>query len=133
MVSDFMWERIEAADIRGPAGIDSRRRIRMDFSGGGFGRFDGIEEMGKTLPRIVGLDDAVMVDYDAPGTKMHAQGGASGEEVEINRNCAAVFVIAADSVGTGEIVDEIERAMDKLGLDLSYRIPEIEPVSCRPE
>ncbi len=133
LVSDFLWERVKSVDIREAAGIDTRRRVRMDLSGGGFGLYDGIEEMGKNLPRIEGLNDAIVLDYDAPGTKMHAQGGASGEEVEINRNCVAVFVIASDSTGTRDIVAEIEGAMDELGLDLSYRIPEIEPVSCRPE
>jgi hypothetical protein len=119
--TDLLWERLERLEITKPGRINDQLKIKFYFEQGGVNFSDGGAPFVNEMRQIVGTTEGLVLQED---------NGLRFEDQVVKRTVLAVYLIvpAEKAAKPKKLVAEIEDGMDRLGLDLSYKAPEIVPI-----
>jgi hypothetical protein len=118
LVSDFLWELIERYDITKPKKLDQEYRIDLHFADGAWSTFKGREPVGKAFEPI---------HIGRQGRALEFLGGEF-EDIKPKRQLHIAWVIAPADKRPKKIIGEIEKLMDVMKLDFSYKVPKLVPL-----
>jgi hypothetical protein len=120
--TDYQWESIDTFFIQKPTEITPDFKIQIGLSGGGFAEFEGKEEVNVASREILGTTDGFVLEF---------QGEKSYEAPPVKRKFWDLYVIVDSKKKDGDIISDIEKAMDKLKLDMSYSVPKLKKIECK--
>jgi hypothetical protein len=118
-ITDFMWESLENAHIKRVSNVSVDLVVDLSFQDHGFSSFRGTENLSLARSQILGTAGFSLSDK----TK-----GLMPEPNQY-RLIVRVLLVGESSRKTNAITDDLNHSMDSLKLDLSYKAPEIRPVS----
>ncbi len=118
LISDFHWEPVKQVRFS-PVGTGADGyRIEVHFADHGYSRYADKDRVTGDNARMLGTT----------GLSLHMPELAYNEDLNVRRKMFALCLIAPAGKQARDIVAEVEKGMDVRGLDLSYTVPEIEPV-----
>ncbi|MBD3343613.1 MAG: hypothetical protein GF401_00970 [Chitinivibrionales bacterium] len=121
MRSDYLWEKLEDFNLEKPEKMDDNYTVTLNFHEGGFSKYTGKEDIMNNAKQIVSGKSGVIIE------NRHDTGG---ENVLVRRIVYSVFMIADKKMTGKKIISKVEKVMDSLGLDLSYKPPHLEKIEC---
>lgn len=124
ILSDFLWERLDRYEIEKPTTMEPSYTVRVYFSNHGYGTYSGKEKLRTNRVQILGVSDGLVLEFAS---------GDSYEDVTVGRLVHDAYLITDTDLTVKKIIRQVEKTMDKLELDLSYKPPELVPVTCESE
>jgi hypothetical protein len=121
LLTDMLWEVVDSAEVQKPAKTATDYTINLHFAEAGYSTWLAKDPIGPEGRQIMGTTAGIVLNYN--------QGGMS-EDITVRRTIRSVYTIADASAKPQTITSAIEKGMDKLGLDLSYKVPELARVAC---
>jgi hypothetical protein len=118
LVSDFVWEEIEGAALEKPAGTRNDYGVRLSFAGAGHVEYDGRDLPARKNRQMLGT----------LGFSVRVPEVQYSEDLNVRRTIFGVYVLAESAKKSRDVVRDIETAMDRLKLDLSYGVPKVSAV-----
>lgn len=117
--SDWLWESVSVAEIqRAPLVRGGGFDVCLHFREGGASSWHGQSTVDLRRRAVITPHGVVLRKTGRP----YVAGNPY-------RLVTATYVIVPDAMGVDDIARELERAMDRLGLDITYRTPELSAVA----
>jgi hypothetical protein len=116
LISDYHWEALEKVDIEKPTRMREDFLLTLHFRKGACSEYEGREGLEKSAKHIPVGSRGTSVDYD--------EGGGS-TDLKPLRRIHATYIITDAGSKPSTVIEEMEKVMDKLKLDLSYKIPKL--------
>lgn len=115
IVTDFIWEVLEAADVGKPSKLGGDYTVTLRFEGNGWSRCDGKEDVCKHVMQLATGGEAVHLRF------------VNDMEFELafSRRLYRAVLVAPAGKKPSRIISELEGVMDALKLDLSYKVPKV--------
>ncbi len=117
--TDFLWEKVTRYEIEKPTDLQPDYEVKLYFGNNGYAIYPGREKLRTNAAQILGTTSGLVLEMDI-----------SAEDLPVRRLVHQAYLIAGDSARSGKVVRKVEKSMDKLGLDLSYKPPVVKPVEC---
>lgn len=116
LITDLIYETLDTFDIDKPSKLKEDYTVALHFSRGGRAKYEGKEIItGKAQPYIT-PGAGLVISLDRAETH---------EDQDIQKRIWDAYLIVDGKKKTSKVISEIESVMDDLGLDLSYKPPEI--------
>jgi len=117
LVTDYFWETGEKVVTVAPSGTIDDFSIKLYYSNGGYSEYPGKSDVTAGNRQVMGTQG---FSLDA------GRGSEYREDMNVQRTVSAVYIPVAAGKKPSAVVGEIEKAMDRLKLDLSYTVPKIQ-------
>jgi hypothetical protein len=121
LLTDLQWETIERYTIDKPNEVQDDYTIKLFFRNGGVSFYKGRENVYQSEEQLTGITDGIVVKLS----------NGSGLDVLLRRYVFNIYLITPADKTASKLISEIEKSMDGLKLDLSYKAPEILEVKCK--
>lgn len=118
VLSEYIWEFVDRCELTGKTPSADDLRIRMFYREAGFCEYNGKDEAQRVDRQMLGVQ----------GFSVFVRESDYSEDMGIMRRIFGVYLIADAKKKPADLQKEIEKAMDRQKLDLSYRLPEIKVV-----
>lgn len=112
ILSDFLWERLDDYTARRPVKLEKDFTLTLYFDNMGQSQYSGAENPEHSQAQILGTDGLVL-EFE----------NEKFEDVLVKRRIDQTYAIMDADLKPAAIIRRIERAMDKMKLDLSYTAP----------
>ncbi|MBD3239477.1 MAG: hypothetical protein GF331_02755 [Chitinivibrionales bacterium] len=116
IVSDYLWERLSGAELERPSELAQDLQVTLRFARDNRSTVPGKQLIVKHAMPLVAPGEAVVLSFV----------GGTSVETFFKRRPYRAYLIAPAELSVKKIIARIEGVMDKLKLDLSYTVPEIE-------
>jgi hypothetical protein len=122
IMSDFYWEDVERVEVKKPGKIEDDFSVMLYFSDAGMSVFKGKTELNVACEQVVGTTDGLVLQLN---------NGTANQDLVIKRRVFRTCVLVPADKNAKAVIAQLEKAMDKLKLDLSYQIPKLTDIKPR--
>ena len=126
IMSDYVWESVERSVLESPTTMHRDYYVNIYFHGYGYSRYEGKEDFGKSFQQQLGAGDGLVVRFNP-----YEVNGGNTQFLTTRRRIYAVYIVAAVDQTAANIIAKLENEMDKMKLDLSYKMPTIKKIECK--
>jgi hypothetical protein len=116
IVSDFLWEPVDKVSVEDPAGVNEDYRVRLYCREAGYSQYEGRAEVTGDNAQILGTH----------GFSVEVEEADYHEDLNVRRKVVEVYLVVSAEKSAADAASDIEQEMDKLKLDLTYTVPNIE-------
>jgi len=116
--SDFLWEWLAGADAKEKPKVAGTYEAIMKFGDGTYCRYAADALVCNAAKTIEGAADDIYLEFT----------GNHNQRVDMQRRIYTAYCIADSKAKPSKIIGDIEKEMDAMKLDISYKAPEFIPV-----
>lgn len=116
LITDVIYETLDTFDIEKPSKLKEDYTVELHFGRGGRAEYEGKESITANAQPYITPGSGLVISLDREETH---------EEQDVRKQIWEAYLIVDGKKKPSKIISEIESVMDDLGLDLSYKPPEI--------
>ena len=116
LITDLVYETLDTFDIQKPSKLQENYTVALHFSRGGRAEYEGKEGITAKAQPYITPGSGLVISLDR---------AANHEDQDVQKRIWEAYLLVDGKKKPSKIIGEIESVMDDLGLDLSYKPPQM--------